>query len=134
MPSETGFAARACEARQRAAATDPSVLFRIVAGISPEGQENMSWLRFAWSSHLWRCRYGRVYPHLRHRFDIRREGREPVDQVLNVAGGDAVLHRERKDVDQFLTGVAQDVRPDNAIGLFVDQHFRPGRGLGISAT
>jgi hypothetical protein len=31
--------------------------------------------------------------------DIRREGREPVDQFLDVARRDAVLHREREEVN-----------------------------------
>jgi hypothetical protein len=42
-------------------------------------------------------------------------GREPVDQVLDVASSDAVPHRQRKDVDQFLAGMPQDMHADDTI-------------------
>jgi len=60
---------------------------------------------------------------LEQRFDVGGEGWEAVDKVADRTGGYAVLHRQPKDVDQLLTGVPEEVRADDSIGLFVDQHL-----------
>ena len=64
-------------------------------------------------------------PPLQHRFDVGRESREAVDKVADLGRGDAVLDRQREDVDQLIASMPEKVRADDAIRLFVDQHFRP---------
>jgi len=64
-------------------------------------------------------------PPLQHRFDVGRESREAVDKVADLGRGDAVLDRQPEDVDQFFTGMPEQMRAEDAICLLVDQHFRP---------
>ena len=60
---------------------------------------------------------------LQHRFDVGGEGREAVDEIAYLGRGDAVLDRQREDVDQLIASMPEKVRADDAIRLFVDQHF-----------
>jgi hypothetical protein len=66
---------------------------------------------------------GRRVRALQHRSDVGGEGREAVDEVADLARGDAVFDRQSEDVDQLLAGVAEEMGADDAVGLFVDQYL-----------
>src|SRR6516162_5325394 len=73
-------------------------------------------------------------PRLQYRLDVGREGREAVDEVPDLGCGDAMLDRQCEDVDQLLTGVAEEMRANDAICFLVDEHFRPRRRQRVGAA
>ena len=66
-----------------------------------------------------------------HMFDVGRKRRVSVDVLAQLSCSDAEFDRKTEDVDQFLTGMANEVSAQNMFGVLIDDHFRPGNGLGI---
>ena len=65
--------------------------------------------------------------------DIGGKGRKRVDCVADLAGGDSEPHGKGEDVDQFFSGMAHDMRAEDAIGGFIDNHLGPGGGLVVGS-
>src|SRR5882757_9935277 len=66
-----------------------------------------------------------------HVLDVGRKCRIRVDVVPDLAGGEAEAHCEAKEVDQFLTGMADEMRAEDAVSGAVDNDLRPRHRLGI---
>lgn len=43
-----------------------------------------------------------------------------------------MTHRQRQHIDYFIDMRADEVRPEDEVGVFVDQHLEPVNGLGHS--
>jgi hypothetical protein len=55
-----------------------------------------------------------------HVFDVGGKRRIGVDIVPKLARGDAELDRESEDVDEFLTGMADEMRAEDAVACAFD--------------
>jgi hypothetical protein len=60
-----------------------------------------------------------------HAADVGRKCREGVDEVAELAGIDAVRHRQREEIDELFSCVTHDMRADDLLGLLLDEDLRP---------
>ena len=74
-------------------------------------------------------RYAPIRPE--HVLDVGGKRRIGVDVVADLRGREAKAHREAEQVDQFLAGMPDEMRAEDAVGGLIDDDFRPRDGLGI---
>ena len=63
--------------------------------------------------------------------DVRREGRIGIYGTDKFRPCDTVLHRESKQVNYFLSAVADQVGAEDFAAVILDQHFGEGNGFSI---
>lgn len=66
-----------------------------------------------------------------HVLDVGSECRIGVDVLAKLARADAELHCEAKDVDKLVTGMADEVSPENTVAGTIHDDLRPGDCFGV---
>ena len=66
-----------------------------------------------------------------HVLDVGGKCRVGVDMILQLARCNAELDGEAKDVDQFLSVVADKMRADDAVGRAINDDLGPRDSFGV---